>query len=108
MSQLQMFSKWYSRHMVFHKDDFQCLVDFRFSIKNLILTVEGDNICYVQTKDIIIHPLTEYLSNDISQCGATSCHTCNIFINDQSFKSNLTGKKKRPLVMIDFHVAPQM
>ena len=24
-------------------------------------------------------------------CGATSCHTCNIFINDQSFKSNLTG-----------------
>ena len=41
------------------------------------------NKCYVQTKDIIIHPLTEYLSNDINQCGTTSCHTCNIFINDQ-------------------------
>ena len=30
------------------------------------------NKCYVQTKDIIIHPLTEYLSNDINQCGTTS------------------------------------
>ena len=66
------------------------------------------NKCYVQTKDIIIHPLTEYLSNDINQCGTTSCHTCNIFINDQSFKSNLKRKNTRPLVMIDFHVAPQM
>ena len=26
------------------------------------------NKCYVQTKDIIIDPLTEYLSNDINQC----------------------------------------
>ena len=26
------------------------------------------NKCYVQTKDIVIHPLTEYLSNDINQC----------------------------------------
>ena len=33
------------------------------------------------------------LSNDINQCGVTSCHTCNIFINDQSFKSNLAGKE---------------
>ena len=51
------------------------------------------NECYVQMKEIIIHPLTEYLSNDINQCGTTSCHTCNIFINDQSFKTNLTGKE---------------
>ena len=51
------------------------------------------NKCYVQTKDIIIHPLTECLSNDINQCGTTSCHTSNIFIDDQSFKSNLTGKE---------------
>ena len=36
--------------------------------------------------------MTEYLTDDINQCGTTSCHTCNIFINDQSFKSNLTGK----------------
>ena len=55
------------------------------------------NKCYVQTKDIIIHPLTEYLSNDINQCGATSCHTCNIFINDQFFKSNLTGKEYKTI-----------
>ena len=51
------------------------------------------NKCYVQSKYIIIHPLTKYLSNDINQCGTTSCHTRNIFINDQSFKSNLTGKE---------------
>ena len=55
------------------------------------------NKCYVQTKDVIIHPLTEYLSNDINQCGATSCHTCNIFINDQSFKSNLTGREYKTI-----------
>ena len=55
------------------------------------------NKCYVQTKDIIIHPLTEYLSNDINQCGTTSCHTCNIFIGDQSFKSNLTGKEYKTI-----------
>ena len=55
------------------------------------------NKCYVQTKDIIIHPLTEYLSNDINQCGTTSCHTCNIFIDDQSFKSNLTGKEYKTI-----------
>ena len=55
------------------------------------------NKCYVQTKDIIIHPLTEYLSNDINQCGTTSCHTCNIFINDQSFKSNLTGREYKTI-----------
>ena len=55
------------------------------------------NKCYVQTKDIVIHPLTEYLSNDINQCRVTSCHTCNIFINDQSFKSNLTGKEYKTI-----------
>ena len=49
--------------------------------------------CYVRTKFIIIHPLTEYLSKYINQCGAASCYTCSIFINDQSFKSNLTGKE---------------
>ena len=51
------------------------------------------NKCYVQTKDIIIHLLTEYLTNDINQCGTT----CNIFINDQSFKSNLTGKEYKTI-----------
>ena len=54
------------------------------------------NKCYVQTKYIIIHPLTEHLSNDISQCG-TTCHTCNIFIDDQSSKSNLTGKEYKTI-----------
>ena len=56
------------------------------------------NKYYVQTKAIMIHPLTEYLSNDIKKCGTTSCHTCNIFINDQSFKSNLTGKEYKTII----------
>ena len=37
------------------------------------------------------------MSNDINQCGATSCHTCNIFVNNQSFKSNLTGKEYKTI-----------
>ena len=41
--------------------------------------------------------MTEYLSNDINQCAVTSCHTGNILINDQSFKSNLTGKKYKTI-----------
>ena len=28
---------------------------------------------------------------------ATSCHTCNIFVNNQSFKSNLTGKEYKTI-----------
>ena len=48
-------------------------------------------------KDIIIHPLTECLSKDIFKCGVTSCHTCNIFINDQSFKSNLTDEEYKTI-----------
>ena len=55
------------------------------------------NKCYIQAKDIIIHPLTEYLSSDINQCGETSCRTCNIFVNDQSFASNLTGKEYKTI-----------
>ena len=41
--------------------------------------------------------MTQYLSNNINQCRITSCYTCNIFINDQSFKSNLTGKKYKTI-----------
>ena len=47
----------------------------------------------MKTADIIITPLSEYLNNDISQCGKKSCQTCNQFISNQSFKSNLTGKE---------------
>ena len=72
------------------------LSDAIIPISNSEKPVAG-NKCYVQTKDIIIHPLTEYLSNDINQCGATSCHTCNIFVNNQSFKSNLTGKEYKTI-----------
>ena len=61
-------------------------------ISNSEKPVAGDKY-YVQTKDIIIHPLTEYLSRDINQCGMTKCHTHSIFINDQAFKRNLTGKE---------------
>ena len=49
--------------------------------------------CFVKTTDIIITPLSEYLINDISPCRKMSCQTCNQFISNQSFKSNLTGKE---------------
>ena len=66
------------------------------------------NKCYVQTKDIIIHPLTEYLSNDttnVAQHHVTHA-TYSLMINLS--KVILLVKNTRPLVMIDFHVAPQM
>ena len=44
--------------------------------------------CLARTTDIVI---SEYLNNGISLCGKESCHRCNQFISDQSFKSNLTG-----------------
>ena len=47
----------------------------------------------VKTTDIIITPLSKYLNNDISPCGKKSSQTCNQFISNQSFNSNLTGKE---------------
>ena len=40
-----------------------------------------------------MNPLDNYLNNDITPCGKETCLTSNIFIKDQSFTSNLTGKK---------------
>ena len=40
-----------------------------------------------------MNPLDNHLNNDISPCGKETCLTCNIFIKDLSFTSNLTGKK---------------
>ena len=53
--------------------------------------------CFVKTTDIVINPLSEYLNNDISPCGKRSCQTCNQFISEQSFKSNLTGKEYKAI-----------
>ena len=86
-----------SSFLTFHDNIYYGISDNTFiPVSNTEKPVAG-NKCYVQTKDIIIHPLTEYLSKDINQCGATSCHTCNILINDQSFKSNLTGKEYKTI-----------
>ena len=56
----------------------------------------SDRTCLLQPK-IIIYPFTEYLSNDSKQCDETSYRTCNIFVNDQSFKNNLTGKEYKTI-----------
>ena len=61
-------------------------------VSNVRKTVASKQ-CFVKTTDIIITPLSEYLNNDISPCGKKSCQTCNQFISNQSFKSNLTGKE---------------
>ena len=62
--------------------------------------------CFAKTSDIVINPLSEYLNNDISPCGKKSCQTCNQFVSDQSFKSNLNGKEYK--LMIIFLVVHQI
>ena len=41
---------------------------------------------------IVIDPIPEYFNDNISPCDSNACLTCNSFISDQSFKSNLTGR----------------
>ena len=48
--------------------------------------------CFAETNDIVIDPIPEYFNDDISPCDNNACLTCNSFISDQSFKSNLTGR----------------
>ena len=48
--------------------------------------------CFVETNDIVIGPIPEYFNDNISPCDSNACLTCNSFISDQSFKSNLTGR----------------
>ena len=48
--------------------------------------------CFVETNDIVIDPIPEYFNDNISPCDSSACLTCNSFISDQSFKSNLTGR----------------
>ena len=48
--------------------------------------------CFVKTNDIVIDPISEYFNDNISPCDSNACLTCNSFISDQSFKSNLTGR----------------
>ena len=48
--------------------------------------------CFVETNDIVIGPIPEYFNDNISPCDSNACLTCNSFINDQSFESNLTGR----------------
>ena len=45
----------------------------------------------METNDIVIDPIPEYFNDNISPCDNNACLTCNSFISDQSFKSNLTG-----------------
>ena len=48
--------------------------------------------CFVETNDIVIDPFPEYFDDNISPCDSNACLTCNSFVSDQSFKSNLTGR----------------
>ena len=47
---------------------------------------------FVETNDIVIDPVPEYLNDIISPYDSNACLTCSSFISDQSFKSNLTGR----------------
>ena len=46
----------------------------------------------METNDIVINPIPEYFNDNISPCDSNVCLTCNSFISDQSFKSNLSGR----------------
>ena len=46
----------------------------------------------METNDIVIDPISEYFNDNIYPCDTNSCLTCNSFISDQSFKSNLTAR----------------
>ena len=48
--------------------------------------------CFVETNDIVIDPIPEYFSDNISPCDRNACLTCKSFISDQSLKSNLIGR----------------
>ena len=48
--------------------------------------------CFAETNDIVTDPIPEYFNENISPCNSNACLTCNSFISDQSFKSNLTGR----------------
>ena len=54
----------------------------------------------METNDIVIDPIPEYFNDsNISPCGTNASLTCNSFITDQSFKSNLTARiyKLKPM-----------
>ena len=40
----------------------------------------------------MIDPIPEYFNDNISLYDSNACLTCNVFISDQSFESNLTGR----------------
>ena len=48
--------------------------------------------CFVKTNDTVIDPIPEYFNDNISPCDSNLCLTCNSFISDQSFKSNVPGR----------------
>ena len=77
---------------------FQTFIDFSQSRKAPGITwlgnVQGNSAtqCFVETNNTLIEPIPEYFNDNISPCHSNACLTCNSFISDQSFKSNLTGR----------------
>ena len=51
----------------------------------------------MKRKDIIIYPIDKYFTNGINQCDERSCRTCNLFVSDQTFRSNLAGKEYKTI-----------
>ena len=48
--------------------------------------------CFVETKDILIDPISEHFKDNISLGDSKACLTCSSFVSDQSFKNNFTGR----------------
>ena len=64
--------------------------------------------CFVETNDIVIDPIPEYFNDNISPCDSNACLTCNSFISDQSFKSNLTAESTKLKPMSNLPVDHRM
>ena len=47
-------------------------------------------LCFVETNDIVIDPISEHFNDNISPCNSKACLTYSSFVSDQS--SNLAGK----------------
>ena len=48
--------------------------------------------CFMEPMILSFDPIPEYFNDNISPCDSNVCLTGNLFISDQSFKSNLTGR----------------
>ena len=66
--------------------------DYPYQSFFMLLVPISTTQCFVEINDIVNDPVPEYFNDNISPCDSNACLACNLFISDQSFKSNLTSR----------------